>query len=494
LFIPFFICHIFTFYCTAKLIIFHGEVKTGFIAKYFLKYLPLHGMKNIDELRSAQIGRLMLKYFIPAFVGVFVNALYNIVDRIFIGQGVGAEALSGISVIFPVMLIMMGFGMLIGIGTGVYVSINMGSKEMDKAEQTLGTGFTLMVIVSFLIMIVTYILKEPILRSFGSTEETFQYANDYLNIILAGTPFMIIGFSLNNVIRSEGNARIAMMSMILSAGTNLVLDPIFIFVLGLGVKGAAYATVISMFVLMIWVLVHFRSPRSVVKLKNENIGIRWNILLEIVTIGMAPFSMQIANSFVQGLLNKKLIEFGGDLAVGAMGIINSVITLVVMAIVAVNMASQPIIGFNYGAKSVSRVKEALRISLVAATLIAIGAFTFMEAIPGVIVKLFNNDSEELYSISVNGLRLVILAFPLVGFQIVASHFFQAVGKAKIAMFATLFRQVGGLIPLFFILPQFWGIDGIWLAYPIADTFAAVAVSFFLIREWRRLPQMASERN
>ncbi len=450
-------------------------------------------MKNVDELRDANIGRLMFKYFVPAFVGVFVNALYNIVDRIFIGQGVGAEALSGISVIFPVMLIMMGFGMLIGIGTGVYVSINMGKKDMNRAEQTLGTGFALMVIVSVIIMVVTYLLKEPILRSFGSTEETFQYANDYLNIILAGTPFMVVGFSLNNVIRSEGNARIAMMSMIISAGTNIILDPIFIFWLGMGVKGAAWATVISMFVLMVWVLIHFRGGRSVIKLKNKNVRVNWGILVEIVAIGMAPFTMQIANSFVQGLLNKKLIVYGGDLAVGAMGIINSVVSLVIMAIVAINMASQPIIGFNYGAKSAERVKEALRLSLIAATIIAVGAFVFIETIPGSIVRLFNSDSRELYDISVHGLRLVILALPIVGFQVVASHFFQAVGKAKIAMFATLFRQVIGLIPLLFILPEYWGITGIWLAYPIADTMAAIAVSVLLVREWRRLPEMATSK-
>lgn len=445
-------------------------------------------MRNIKELSEASIGRLMLKYFIPAFIGVFVNALYNIVDRIFIGQGVGAEALSGISVIFPVMLIMMGFGMLIGIGTGVYVSINLGRKEFDTAEKTLGTGFALMVVISLLIMLVTYWLKVPILRSFGSTEETFQYANDYLNIILAGTIFMVIGFSLNNVIRSEGNARIAMVSMILSSITNIVLDALFIFVFDMGVKGAAYATIISMFVLMVWVLIHFRSKRSVVKLHKKNIRIDFGITAEIVAIGMAPFSMQIANSFVQGLLNKKLIVYGGDLAVGAMGIINSVITLIIMSIVAINMASQPIIGFNYGAKSVQRVKDALRISLIAATIIAVSAFVFVEAIPGLIVKLFNNDSEQLYLITVRGLRLVVLAFPIVGFQVVASNFFQSVGKAKLAMFATLFRQVIVLIPLLYILPDFWEIDGIWLAYPFSDTLSAMAVSLILIREWRRLNQ------
>ncbi len=462
--------------------------------KYLPKYLPLLLMKNVEELKNANVARLMLKYFVPAFVGVFVNALYNIVDRIFIGQGVGAEALSGISVIFPVMLIMMAFGMLIGIGTGVYVSINMGRDKMNRAEETLGTGFSLMLIISAIIMVVTYLLKEPILRSFGSTEETFQYANDYLNIILAGTPFMVIGFSLNNVIRSEGNARIAMLSMIISAGANMILDPLFIFVFNMGVKGAAYATVISMFLLMVWVLVHFRGPRSVIKLRNKNIRINWGILTEIVAIGMAPFSMQIANSFVQGLLNKKLIEFGGDLAVGAMGIVNSVISMVIMAIVAINMASQPIIGFNYGAKSVARVKDALRISLIAATLISIGAFTFIEAIPGVIVRLFNNDSQQLYDITTEGLRLVILALPIVGFQVVASNFFQAIGKAKIAMFATLFRQVIMLIPLLYILPEFLGIRGIWLSYPFADSMSSLAVTFFLIREWRRLPEMAREKS
>jgi putative MATE family efflux protein len=449
-------------------------------------------MKNIAELETANIGRLMLKYFIPAFIGVFVNALYNIVDRIFIGQGVGAEALSGISVIFPIMLIMMGFGMLIGIGTGVLVSINLGKKNIEMAEKTIGTGFALMVLVSIVVTIVTYILKNPILHSFGSTPETFQYANDYLNIILAGTPFMVIGFSLNNVIRSEGNARIAMVSMILSSITNVVLDYIFIFRLNMGVKGAAYATIIAMFVLMIWVLAHFRGKRSVVKLKNKNIRIEWKILTEIVAIGMAPFAMQIAGSFVHGLLNKKLIIFGGDLAVGAMGIINSVLTIFIMAIVAINMASQPIIGFNYGAKSTQRVKDALRISMIAATLIAVFAFIFIQALPGLIVKLFNDDSQVLYDISVNGIRLVILAWPIVGFQVVASNFFQSVGKAKLAMFATLFRQVIMLIPLIYIFPGFWGINGIWLAFPVADSMSAIVVTIMLIREWKRLNLIENE--
>jgi putative MATE family efflux protein len=449
-------------------------------------------MKNIEELQDTNVGRLMFKYFIPAFVGVIINALYNIVDRVFIGQGVGATALSGISIIYPIMLIMMGFSMLIGIGTGVYVSINMGKKDLDKAEKTLGTGFVLMLVVSVVIMALIYFFKEPVLRSFGATDETFQYANDYLNIIVAGIVFQVVGFSLNNVIRAEGNARIAMLSMIISAGTNIVLDPIFIFWLDMGVKGAAWATIISMFILMVWVVAHFRGSKAVVKLRNKNIRIDNRILVEILAIGMAPFTMQVANSLVHGLLNQRLIEFGGDLAVGAMGIINSVNSLVIMTIVAINMAAQPIIGFNYGAKSVPRVKEALRISIVAATLVMVIAFIVIEAVPGYLVRIFNSDSAELYNIAVHGVKLVILAYPVIGFQVVASNFFQAVGKAKIAMLATLLRQVIGLIPLIFLLPEFFGITGIWLAYPVADAITAVAVWFLLIREWRRLPGLVSK--
>ncbi|WP_340113895.1 MATE family efflux transporter [Maribellus mangrovi] len=452
-------------------------------------------MKNVEELREAHVGRLMLKYFIPAFIGVFVNALYNIVDRIFIGQGVSAEALSGVSVIFPVMLIMMGFGMLIGIGTGVYVSINLGKKDVERAGQTLGTGFTLMIISSLLIMIITYALKVPILKSFGSTDETFQFANDYLDIVLGGVLFMVVGFSLNNVIRSEGNARIAMVSMILSSVTNLILDPIFIFGFDMGVKGAAYATVISMFILMIWVLYHFlKSKRSVIKLQLKNIRINREISMEILAIGMAPFSMQIAGSFVQGLLNKKLIEFGGDLAVGAIGIINSVLTLVIMAIVALNMASQPIIGFNYGAKSVDRIKQTLKITLIAATIISVLAYGLLETFPGMIIKVFNSDSEMLYQIATRGLRIVILVMPIIGFQVVASNFFQAIGKAGLSLFATLFRQVIALIPLLIILPGFYGIDGIWISFPISDSLSAIVVAFILVREWKRLPIIVAKND
>ena len=274
--------------------------------------------------------------------------------------------------------------------------------------------------------------------------------------------------------------------MIISAGTNLVLDPIFIFVFGWGVKGAAYATVISMMVLAIWVLLHFKSGRSVIKLRPKYYKLDIKIILEILAIGMAPFVMQIANSFVQGLLNKTLISFGGDLAVGAMGIINSVATLVVMSIVAINMASQPIIGFNFGAKSPARVKETLRIAIIAATVISIAAFGIIQTIPDSIIKLFESKNDQLLELGRHGLRIAILALPLVGFQVVTGNFFQSVGKAKIAMLLTLLRQVVFLIPFLLIFPSFYGLTGIWMSLPIADTISAMIVFFFLSREWKRI--------
>lgn len=438
------------------------------------------------ELAELSVPRLMLKFFIPAFIGVFVNALYNIVDRVFIGHGVGSMALSGVSATFPVMLIVMGFGMLIGIGAGVLVSINMGKHDMNKAEQVLGSSFLLMLLVSVLITVIGFSIKDPMLRSFGATPETIKYANDYLNIILAGTVFQVVGFSLNNIIRAEGNARIAMISMLISAGTNIILNPVFIWGLNLGVKGAAYATVISMVVLSAWVLLHFRSSKSVVKLKVRNIRLNRHILLEILAIGMAPFFMQIANSIVQGLLNAKLIAFGGDLAVGAMGIVNSVLTLIVMAIVAINMASQPIISFNYGARSFGRVKETLRIAIISSSVIAVFAFVLVESFPGKIVELFNATDEELLLFGTEGLQIGLLALPFVGFQVVTGNFFQSMGEARIAVLLTLLRQVIILIPLLFILPEFWGLQGIWFSIPISDFCSAIIVVFFLVNHWKKL--------
>ena len=428
----------------------------------------------------------MWKYFLPAFVGVVVYSLYNIVDRIFIGRGVGSLALSGLSAVFPIMLITMAFGMLIGIGAGVNVSISMGQKNPERARSFLGNGFVLMILVSILVTGLGFAIKTPVLKLFGATDQTIAYAQEYLNIILLGSVFQVIGFGMNNIIRSEGHARISMYSMLLSAGANLILDPIFIFVFDLGVKGAAYATILSMIGLDIWVVAHFRSKRAVNRLGLQFMKLKKEIISRIFAVGMAPFSMQLAASFVMGLYTNQLIRHGGDLAVGALGIIFSVANFLVMAMVAINMASQPIIGFNFGAKDYDRVKKTVRIGIVAASAVAVFSTLLVEIIPEPLVRLFNTDDPELFELAVNGMRIFALALPVVGFQIVAANFFQSIGKAKMATFLSLLRQLILLAPLLLILPPWFGLNGVWMATPISDFVSAAVTGIFLAWQMRKL--------
>lgn len=442
--------------------------------------------QQINELATAGIGRLMWKFFVPAFVGVMANSLYNIVDRIFIGQGVGSLALSGVSVVFPVMVIVMGFGMLIGIGGSVQISLFLGKKEKSKAERVLGNSFWLILLSSAIVTVIGFLIKNPMLTLFGATEQTMEYANEYLDIILAGVFFQMLGFSLNSMIRAEGSARIAMYSMLLSAGSNIILDYIFIFKLGMGVKGAAWATIISMFILCVWVITHFRSKRSVIQIKRS--GLTWDkpIVLSIIAIGMAPFIMQIAASVVQGVYNLQLIKYGGDVAVAAMGIVMSVIIFILMIVVALNMAAQPIIGYNYGAKAYNRVVRTVKIGIVAATIISVAGWVLVLLFPETIVKAFNGDDIELLRIGKQGLQIFMLMLPIIGFQIIISNYFQSIGKAKIATVLTLMRQVVFMLPAIFICSNWFGLKGIWMAGPVSDTLSAVIVLIYSVLEWRRL--------
>lgn len=442
--------------------------------------------KNVEALENTSVKSLLWKYFLPAFTGVVINSLYNVVDRIFIGQGVGAIALSGLSAVFPIMLIMMAFGMLIGIGAGVRISINLGKKDFGRAEWVLGNSFVLMIIVSVIITIIGFLIKDPLLRMFGVGDDTMFVANEYLNIILYGSIFSVVGFSLNNLIRSEGSANVAMYSMLISAGTNIILDPIFIFWLDMGVAGAAWATIISQIILCIWVIRHFRGSKSVIKLRFANFKLNKQIVFYILTIGFAPFSMQLAGSFVHALFNVQLIEYSNDIAIAAMGVINSVAMLIVMTVVAINMAAQPIFGYNYGAQNYARVKECLILSIKAATGIVIVGFLGVQLFPEVIVKIFNNTNDELLDVGSYGLRIILVALPVVGFQVIVGNYFQSIGKAGTSALLTLMRQVILLIPLLFILPIFWGLTGVWIASPIADVGSAIISATFLIRELRKL--------
>ena len=446
---------------------------------------------NLKELSSTPVRKLMWQYFWPSFIGIMAHSIYNIVDRIFIGQGVGAEALSGVSAVFPVMILMAAFGMLIGVGASAQLSLALGRKDVETARKILGNAVVLVFVVSISVTSLGFLIKTPMLRLFGANDITIGYANDYLNIILWGVLANQFGFSVNALIRAEGNARIAMYSMLISSGINIPLDAFFIFYLKMGVQGAAIATIISMSILCVWVLIHFRSKRCVVPLKLKYIRIQPSIVFAILSIGVSPFLMQAANSIVQGLFNYNLIKYGNDLAVGAMGIILSVTFIVITSIIALNMASQPIIGYNYGAKNFVRVKEALKTALITATLISTISWGIIHAAPEVIVRVFIGGHAELMELTVQGMHIFLIMLPIIGFQIVAGNYYQSIGKAFVAVFLTLLRQVIVLIPLLFILPSILGLKGVWMSGPISDTVAAVICASLLIVEWRRISAQAA---
>ncbi len=448
-------------------------------------------MEQTQDLASKPIGKLILSYFIPAFIGVFVYALYNIIDRIFIGNidNIGADALNGVSVIFPIMLIFIAFGVLFGIGSSILISVNLGRKNNERAELILGNNISITVITSIVISILGFIFKTPLLNIFGATSTTITYADQYLSIILGGLIFQLVGFGLNNIIRSEGNANIAMISMLLSAFVNIGLDYVFIVLLNMGVKGAAYATVISMIVLCIWVVAHFNSSRSVIRIKPKNLIINWQVIHDIIKVGMAVFWMQIAGSLTQGLITKKLIVLGGDNAAGAMGVIISISTMVIMSVISINMAGQPIYGYNYGANNYERVRKCLRISLHAASAICLFYWVIIQLFPTQLVLLFNRDNEELINLGANGLRIALVFLPLVGIQYIANNFFQSIGKANTATALTLLRQIIILIPLLMILPNFWGLNGIWMSLALADILSTAIIIAILYRQLKKLPKV-----
>jgi len=439
-----------------------------------------------QELGQTPVGKLLWKYFVPAITGVAANTLYNIVDRIYIGRGVGALALSGLTVTFPIMIIAMAFGMLVGMGSASLVSIRLGQQNKAEAEKIVGNAFTLLAVISLAITVLGLIFRDTVLSLFGAGPDTLGYARQYITIILLGNIFQGLGFGMNNMIRAEGHAKVAMYTMVIGAVTNALLDPLFIFVFHMGVRGAAIATVISMAITSTWVFLHFTGKQTALKLHPANLRLEKSIVLGIFSIGMAPFAMQLAGSVINALFNIQLIKYGGDLAAGAMGIINSVAMMVVFCMIAINMASQPIIGFNYGAKQYARVKRTLKLALISASAISVAGFLAVEIFPHAIISLFNTSDPRLLEIGVRGMRILLAAFPVVGAQVVGSNFFQAIGKAKIAMFLNMLRQVIILIPMVLILPPIFKIDGVWISGPIADFTAAVITTAMILREVKKL--------
>ena len=451
-------------------------------------------MSNQKHLGDAPIGKLLLQYSIPAIIGMVVNALYNIVDRMFIGNipDIGSLAITGVGITMPIMTIVLAFGMLIGIGTTANISLNLGKGNRTTAEKLLGNAFTLSIIVGLAIAITGTIFANPILNLFGASENTLFYAKEYIGIILLGCTFNILSFALNSTVRADGNPKMSSITMVIGCGANIILDYLFIFVLNLGVKGAALATIISQAITFFIILHYYTAGNSNLKLKIENFKLKKHLVTMTFAIGIAPFATQIANSLVQVIANNALKTYGSDLAIGAMTVISSLNIIFMMPIFGINQGCQPIIGFNYGAKKYERAKEAFKYATIAACVICIIGFISIQCFPTQIISLFNNDP-ELTTLAIKGIRIYLLMMPVVGINIVATSYYQSIGKAKISMFVSLLRQVILLIPFTIILPKFIGLDGVWAAGACADSLSVIITLVLLKKEFKQLDKMQLEK-
>lgn len=446
-------------------------------------------MEKTKLLGTESVGKLLLKYSTPAIIGMLVNALYNVIDRYFVGNYVNSDAITGITICFPIMIILMAFSMLVGLGGTALVSIKLGEHKKEEAEKILCNSFVLLVLIAGIISTIGLIFSDQILTFFSASESVLPYAQTYIKIILAGTIFQYIGFGLNNFIRGEGNPKVAAQTMLIGAIINIILDYTFITHFGWGIKGAALATIIAQFVSASWVLYYFVSGSSLLRFHISNMKLESKTVMKIFAIGSAPFTMQIASSAINALFNYKLRVYGGidgDSAIAAMGIMNSILMFILMPIFGINQGAQPIIGYNYGAKKYNRVKKTYLYACAMASSIVVVGFIITRIFPKEIFLLFNKENQVMIDIGTKGIKIFFTMLPIIGFQIISSNYFQAVGKPKHAMFLSLSRQVILLIPALLIFPSIWGFKGIWIAGPFSDFFSSLITTLFIIREGKQL--------
>lgn len=448
-------------------------------------------MTNITSQHSLEhqsIGKLLIQYSIPAIIAATVTSLYNIVDSIFIGQGVGALAISGLAITFPLMNLVIAFCTLIAAGGATISSIFLGQKNYNKATDTVNNVISLCIIHAVIFGGLSLIFLDSILLFFGATESTISYAREFMQVILYATPISYLFIGLNNLMRATGYPKKAMISALLSVLVNVILAPIFIFVLNLGIKGAAIATVIGQSVALVWVLAHFISKSSYIHIKKNNNWLDFSICKRIYAIGLSPFLMNVCACVVVIFINKALLECGGaigDFAVGAYGILNRTTMLFVMTVFGVTQGMQPILGYNYGANHWIRVRKTLIIGMIVGAVITTIGWIACEGFPHYISSLFTTD-ETLKEIANNGFRIYFIFFPIVGGQIVIQNFFQSIGNSKISILLSLTRQLVFLVPFLIILPHYLGINGVWTSVALADLLAAIVAAFVLWIQMRKL--------
>lgn len=438
-----------------------------------------------DFLGIENINSLIIKLSLPALIGMLSNALYNMVDSIFIGHGAGALAIAGLSVAFPFQMLIGAFALMFGVGAASLISINLGKKNEERAALVAGNAFVITLLVGIAFAIIGTIFIRPLLIVFGASEEILPYAKSYMNIILIGAPFLSFSMCSNNILRSEGAAKVSMTVMLLGTVINLILDPIFIFYFKMGISGAAYATIIGQIISSLYALNHFRKKKSSLSFTRKSFNLQFSIIREIALIGFATFVRQLGTSLMALVVNNSLGFYGGDFAIAAFGIINRILALILMPTFGLNQGLQPIIGYNFGAKKYDRLRLALKKTIIYSTLIGLVGSLIAFSFPNVLMKIFTTN-EELISIGSYAIRIIFATLTLIGIQTCGTTYFQALGLSKPAIFLGLSRQFIFLIPLVLILPRFIGLNGVWLAFPMVDILSTLVTVIWLISNMKKL--------
>lgn len=442
---------------------------------------------EVKQLGNEPVGRLLMRYAIPAVIAMTASSLYNIVDRIFIGHiGSGSEgalALSGLAVTFPIMNLSAAFGAMVGVGGSTLISIKLGQRDYKTAERVLGNVVTLNVIVGLLLAVFGILFIDPLLYFFGASPQSEPYARDYMFVILLGNVVTHLYLGLNAALRSTGHPNLAMFATIATVIANSILDPLFIFTFNMGIRGAAIATILAQVLALVFVWLCLSKRDSIIRLRGGIYGLRQRIVKNILAIGLSPFCMQLCACLVVILINKGLQRHGGDLAIAAYGIINGITFLFIMVVLGITQGMQPIAGFNYGAQNYVRVNQVLRYSILYATVVMCISFVICEFIPHLPIRLFTED-EQLTNLSIDGMRIIVSMHPLVGFQIVVGNFFQSIGMPRKSIFLSVSRQLLFLMPFLLIFPDIWGTNGVWLSIAASDLISVLTAAGMLIYHYK----------
>ncbi|WP_273165290.1 MATE family efflux transporter [Bacteroides fluxus] len=449
------------------------------------------GQKTPTALGTESIGKLLMQYAVPAIIAMTASSLYNMVDSIFIGHGVGTMAISGLALTFPLMNLAAAFGSLVGVGASTLISVKLGQRDYDTAQRVLGNVFVLNILLGLAFTLVVMAFLDPILYFFGGSDQTVGYARDYMQIILLGNAVTHLYLGLNAVLRSSGHPQKAMYATIATVVINTVLDPVFIYGFGWGIRGAAIATIVAQVISLAWQFKLFSNKEELLHFHRGIFRLKRKIVFDSLAIGMSPFLMNLAACFIVILINQGLKEYGGDLAIGAFGIVNRLVFIVVMIVMGLNQGMQPIAGYNFGAKLYERVNKVLKLTIIYATVVTTFGFLVGMLVPDLVVGIFTSDA-ELIDISARGLRIVVMFFPIIGFQMVTSNFFQSIGMAGKAIFLSLTRQMLILLPCLLILPRFFGVAGVWYSMPVSDVLASLIALVMLVMQFRKFKAAAAQ--